>query len=168
MPEKPTKKVVAITIKRERSAQARAIIATGFRFRLDPKLGVVDLILEAAGARAERIMLDPVLIRSNLESFKRYAANVTGEADDSVLKSDLPLPEHACYANMAHFSQMGERAETIFGCFRLADWVEATRAPQAGAREITSFDVLAILSTTGLQKKLILELVIALGREERE
>ncbi len=168
MPEKPTKKTVAITIKRERIGIPRSIVATGFRLRADKSTGLIDVLLEGSGQKGERVMFDPVLLRGNLDSLKRYAASSAIEQDDAAQKEDTLAVDQAVFANIVHFSQVGGRAETVFGMFSLSDWVEATRQTQEKTPEIRSVDVVAVMSSPAFQKKLLLELVLMISQQGKE
>lgn len=166
MADKTTKTTVAIAIKRERPTAPRILVVTGFKLRTDKVSGLVEILLEAAGQRGERVTFDPVVTRSNLTELKRYAASVAVPEDDGAQKEDVTVGEGGAFANMVHFSQMGGRAETIFGTFSLADWVEATRQSKSEVREIKSYDSVVAMSTAGFQKKLLLELVLVLSQQE--
>lgn len=166
MPEKASRKTVAIRIRRERLVTPRTIVTSGFRLRPDKATGLIDVFLEVTGCKGERVVLDPVLLRSNLDVLKRYAAGVTVEPDERTEKDEVSVSETASYANIAHFSHMGSRAETIFGLFSLTDWVDATR--QDKPVEITSADVLVVMSTTALQKKLLQDLVLTINQQAPE
>jgi hypothetical protein len=168
MAEKPSKKLVSITIKRERPAPPRVIVATGFRLRSDKSTGLLEVILETAGKVGERVTFDPIVMRSNVDMLKRYVAETAASEDDAAQKEDLNAGETATFANMVHFTRMGGRAETIFGLFSLSDWVEATRHGKSDGQEIKSYDNLVAVSTVGFQKKLLLELVLLLHPQEKE
>ena len=67
MAEKSTKKTVAIQIRRERQNIPKIVVTTGFKLRPDKGTGLLDVYLESTGQRGERIRLDTVLLRSNLD-----------------------------------------------------------------------------------------------------
>lgn len=167
MAEKPAKKTVSIAIKRDRPTAPRTLIATGFRLRSDKGTGLTEILLQASGQRGERVALDPVVMRTNLEMLKRYAAGLVEGEDDAAQKEDIAVGETNTFANIVHFSHMGPRAETIFGVFSLSDWVEATKHGKGDVPEIKSYDTLVAVSTTAFQKKLLLELVLMLSRQEK-
>jgi hypothetical protein len=166
MAEKSPQKTVGITIKRKRPTAPKFLVATGFRLRSDKSSGLVEVLLEASGQRGERITLDPVVIGSNLQILKQYAAGLAYPEDDGAQKDDIAAGETSAFANILHISQMGGRAETIFGVFSMSDWAEATRQTRSDAMEITSYDTVVAMSTTGFQKKLLLELVLMLHQHE--
>jgi hypothetical protein len=169
MAEKATKKTVAILIKRERQSVPRIIVTSGFKLRPDKGTGLLDVYLESSVQRGERISVDTVLLRTNLGGLKRYAASTTFDQEDAAQKEDVAVPEHSSFANIVHFSQMGGRAETVFGVFSLSDWVEATRQTEGSKTpEIKSFDSVVAISTAGLQKKLLLEMIVILGQQAEE
>lgn len=168
MAEKLAKKTVSIAIKRDRPTAPRTVIATGFRLRSDKETGLTEILLQASGQRGERVALDPIVMRTNLEMLKRYAAGLAEAEDDASQKDDIVVGEMNTFANMVHFSHMGPRAETIFGVFSLSDWVEATRHGKGDVPEIKSYDALVAVSTTAFQKKLLLELVLMLSHQEKE
>ena len=147
-------------------AVPRTIVTTAFRIR-EPETptGFVEVLVEGSGARSERIILDPTLLRSNLRMLKKYSANIAADADDLAQKEEIPVGETAVYSNVVHFSQMGGVAETNFGVFSLSDWVEATRNPGEKIVDIQSADALRLISTTALQKKLLNELMLLMGEE---
>lgn len=161
MPEKPTKKTVTITLKRIRTGIPKVVVASGFKLRPDKATGLIDVYFEITGLKVERVTLDPVLLRTNLNSFKQYSASLVAEQDDAAMREELPGADVTTAANVVHFSQMSGRAETIFGIFSFADWVEATR--QSKPIELNSMDVLVVMSTVGVQKKFLLELVLAIN-----
>lgn len=167
MAEKPTKKTVAITIKRERSPVTRVFVATGFKLRSDKSTGMVEVLLEVTGQRGERITLDPVVLQSNLHVLKQYAASLIGAEDDAVQKDDVTAGEAITFANIVHVSQMAGRAETIFGVFSVSDWVEATKQGKQDTPEIKSYDAIVVISSAAFQKKLLLELVLLLSPQEK-
>ena len=168
MAEKPAKKTVSIAIKRDRPTATRTLIATGFRIRTDKETGLTEILLQASGQRGERIAFDPVVMHTNLEMLKRYAAGLIETEDDAAQKEDIAVGEANTFANMMHFSHMGPRAETIFGAFSLSDWVEATRQGKGDVPEIKSYDTLVAMSTTAFQKKLLLELILMLSEQGKE
>lgn len=169
MTEKATKKTVAISIKRQRPTLPRIIVATGFKLRFDKATGMLDVYLEASGQKGERVSLDPTMLRTNLDMLKRYAAGLAVEQDDAAQKDDIAVGEQIHFANIVHCSHVGDRSETIFGVFSMADWVEATRpADGSKSQEITSFDSLVAVSAPGVQKKLVLELVLLISQQGKE
>ena len=168
MAEKPPKKTVALAIKRERINPPKIFVATGFKLRFDKASGLLDILLGTASQRGERITFDPVIMGSNLNNQKRYVAEVDSQEDNSTQKDDLSVGENASFANIIHFSRMADRAETIFGVFSISDWVEATRQEAPATPEIKSHDSLVVMSTTGFQKKLLLELVLLLNSLEKK
>lgn len=169
MAEKTTKKTVAISINRERQGVPKIIVAAGFKLRPDKRTGLLDVYLEGSAQRAERISLDTSLLRSNLEGLKQYAASMAFEQDDAAQKEDVTVSEQPIYSNIVHFCQMGGRAETTFGVFSMSDWAEATRQSEGSKMpEIKSVDNLVAISTAGLQKKLLLEMILMLGPQINE
>ena len=168
MAEKPSKKTVAITIKRVRIGIPKVLVVSGFKLRTEKATGLIDISLETSGQKGERVTFDPVLLGGNLDALKRYAANLATEPDDAAEREDVMVSDPVTFANIAHFSQMGGRAETVFGLFSLSDWVEATRQGHDKAPEIQSVDVLVAISSTALQKKLLLELVLLMSRKGKE
>jgi hypothetical protein len=167
MAEKVGAKQVEMTVTRVSRADSKLVQATGFKLRLDKSRGIVDVQLEQRGLKAERVSFDPLIIKSNLRAFKEYAAGLTCESDETAMKDEIgPLTEADTYSNVIHLCQTVGRAETVFGLFRWADWVEASR-PQKGAstREVESWDALVIISTNGFQKKLVLELLSVLDED---
>ena len=93
MPEKPTKKTVAVSIKRARVHVPKIVVATGFKLRPDKSTGMIDILFEVSGQKGERVVLDPSLLASNLDILKRYVAQVPGQQDDSAKKDDVPVSE---------------------------------------------------------------------------
>ena len=94
---------------------------------------------------------------------------MTFDEEDAAQKDDVAVMEQASFANIVHFCQMGGRAETTFGVFSLSDWVEATRQSEGSKTpEIKSFDNVVAISTAGLQKKLLLEILLILGQQSNE
>jgi len=170
MADKVSKKV-AILIKPERTPQSKAVAATGFKLRFDKGSGLLDVFLEVVGGqqRGERIVLDPTILLSNLDSFKKYAASLVAEQDDTAQKEDILVPEYFNFANIVHFSNLGTRAETVFGVFSFHDWVEASRSDSGQKQEqISSFDCLAVFSSSRMQKKMLLEMIVILGQLAKE
>jgi hypothetical protein len=168
MPEKTTTKTVAITIRRERRNAPKVIVTTGFKLRFDKSTGLIDVLLASSGQKGERVIFDPVLLRTNLDVLKRFVASAGPAQDDAALKEDVSVGDQASFANILHLSSMGGRAESIFGVFSLADWVEATRSGHDKGAEIVSFDNVVAMSTSALQKKLILELILMVGQPGNE
>jgi hypothetical protein len=168
MADKLSKKV-GILIKRERTPESRVIATTGFKLRFDKVTGLLDVFLEVAGGqRGERVVLDPTILLSNLDSFKKYSASLVSEQDDAAQKEDILVSEHSLFANIVHFSNLGVRAETVFGVFSFHDWVEASRSDGGQKQQISSFDSLAVFSSSGVQKKLLLEMMMLLGQLAKE
>ena len=168
MAEKTTKKV-AVGIKRERLAEPTTVVTTGFKLRFDKVTGLVDIFLEAPGGqRGERVSLDPSILFTNLDTFKKYCAGLTVEQDDAAQKEDILVSERSHFSNIIHFSKMDTRSETVFGVFSLHDWVEASRAEGSAKAEISSFDAVVAYSTSALQKKLILEIIVLVGQLMKE
>ena len=164
MAEKVGAKQVGILMKRAGRPDGKLVQATGFRLRFDKSKGVVDVQLEQRGLKAERVSLDPLIIRTNLNMLKEYAAEVPCEADETALTDDIvALTDADTYSNVIHLCQMGGRAETIFGLFRLADFVDATRQKDVSTRVVESLDALVVISTSGFQKKFVLELLAVLN-----
>lgn len=168
MAEKSGKKTVAISIRRERIGLPKVVVAMGFKLRIEKTTALIEILLDCYGQKGERVTLDPVLLNGNLDSLIQYAAGLTVDPDDAAEREDVLVGEAGSFANVAHFSQMGGRAETVFGVFCVADWVEATRRPQGGAPEIQSVDVVVAMSTTALQKKLLMDLVLLVSQRGKE
>ena len=164
MPEKETKRV-AITISRTRRGETNIIVATGFKLRVDKATGLLDVYLEAAAQKNQRVSLDTSLLQTNLSGLKQYVAGVAVNEDDAAVKEDIAISEIARFANMVHCSHMGPRAETIFGVFSIGEWVEATRSADEKNRTVTSVDTLVAISTLALQKKLMLDLVTLIAQQ---
>lgn len=167
MADKTGKKIVSITIKRERVGLPKVVVASGFKLRSDKASGLIDILVES-GKRAERISFDPILMRGNLDNFKQYATGLATEPDDAAAKEEINVGEGGCFSNILHVSQMGGRAETIFGNFCISDWVQATRRSEGGTPEVASMDVVAVMSSTGFQKKLLLDLIIFVHEGTKE
>lgn len=168
MAEKTGKKIVAISIKRERIGLPKVVVATGFKLRIEKATGLIDILLDCYGQKGERVTMDPVLVNGSLDALKQYAAGLTAEPDDTAEREDVMVGEMGSFANVAHFSHMGGRAETVFGVFCVADWAEASRRPQGGTPEILSVDVVVAMSTTAFQKKLLLDLVLLVSQRGKE
>lgn len=168
MPEKSSKKTVQLRVTRRPGALPRTIVATAFRIRKSSNpASFIDLLLEGGtGVKNERVIFDPTVLRSNIKMLKQYAAKIVYEAADDVQKDEIPISEGCSgFANIAHFSQMGEIAGTNFSVFSLSDWVEATRQQVEKTVEIQSVDALRVISTTAFQKKLLNELILMIGGE---
>src|SRR5260370_40018257 len=159
MSDKAAGRKVAILIKRERTFMPKIIVATGFKFRPDKATGILEIHLATnTSLPGPRIGFDPFVLQSNTEELKRYTARMGFDADDAAQKEDISVVQEVTYANIIHFSQMGPRAETIFGLFSPSDWSEATRRKDtADMREIKSIDAVVAITTAEFQKKLILE-----------
>jgi hypothetical protein len=138
------------------------LLAKGFKLRPDPTTSLIDVYIQIDGSQVERVILDPVVMRHNLESLKQYAAALPMPQDDSAQKSDMPVAEAGAYTNIVHASRVGARAETIFGLFSLHDWANALREDGAKESEVKSVDSVIVLSTTAFQKKLLQELLLAM------
>ncbi|MBE7501534.1 MAG: hypothetical protein HS113_14775 [Verrucomicrobiales bacterium] len=164
MAERAAKKTVAISVKRDRVWPTRTLFTTGFRLRSDRTTGLIEVFLEAIGHRTERVLFDPVLLRGNLDAFKRYAASLASEQDDTAIKDELLASEQATFSNIAHFSRMAERCETVFGLFSFSDWAAAAREA-TGRAEIRSTDLVVLISSIGFQKKLLLELLVLITEQ---
>jgi hypothetical protein len=163
MADKAAQKVVSITIKRERPFPPKMIAATGFKIRHDKSSGLIDVLIDAVGQKGERIIFDPIITRSNLESLKQFVAGSPVNPDDAVIKDEVAVTEQASFANIIHSSRMENRGETIFSTFSLYDWVEAGRQT-AGVAEIKCVDSVVVISSAAFQKKLILEIILAVSQ----
>src|ERR1700690_1087635 len=163
MADKAAQKVVSITIRRERPFPPKIIVAAGFKLRLDKSSWLIDVLIEVAGQKGERIIFDPIIIRSNLESLKQFVAGTNVDPDGAAQKEDVSVGEQSSYANIIHSSRMENRGETIFSVFSLHDWVEATRQT-TGVAEIKCVDSVVVISTAAFQKKLILEIVLLVSQ----
>jgi hypothetical protein len=163
MPDKAAQKVVSITIRRERLFLPKVIAATGFKIRHDKTSGLIDLLVEVAGQKGERIIFDPVITRSNLESLKQFVAGSPINPDDLAQKEEVLVGEEASFANIIQSSRMENRGETIFALFSLYDWVEAGRQT-SGTAEIKCIDKVVLMSSAAFQKKLILEIVLMVSQ----
>jgi len=146
----------------------KVVVATGFKLRFEKSTGLIDVLFECYGQKGERVSFDPVLLLGNVDGLKKYAASIAGEPDDESEREEVTVADFGSYANVAHFSQMGGRAETTFGVYCVNDWVEASRKSSGGEAEIKSLDVLAAMSTVGLQKKLLMELVMLVSPRGKE
>jgi hypothetical protein len=131
--------------------------------RLDRAAGLIEVCFEGNGTKPERVSVDPTLLRANLQALKQYVAGLQGDPDEESAREDIALAETLTFSNIIHFSQMSGRAETIFGLFSFSDWVDATRESNLKVPEVESIDQVVAISSTGLQKKLILELIQAIG-----
>jgi len=165
--EKSEKKV-SITLVRERLNAAPIVIGTGFKLRPEKGTGLLDVFIEGLGQKSARVCFDPVIVRTNLDMLKRYAAGILTDPDDSAPKEDVPATEQVYFSNVIHLSQTGGRAETIFGVFRLAEWVEATQKTDGKPAQITTSDSFVVMSSPGWQKKFVLELLLALSHHSKE
>ena len=164
MAESPTKKTVTISIKRSRPYPAKTVIVTGFKLRPEKSTGMIEVLLETAPQKGERLVLDPVFIQTNLEHIKKYVAQVPINHDDSAIKEEVFVTEQAGYSNMMHFSRVGNTGEIIFGVVSLSDWANETRqATRSANGEIPCFDSVVAITTAPVQKKLLLELLLLLG-----
>ena len=65
---------------------------------------------------------------------------------------------------MLHLTQTGGRAETAFGVVSLNEWVQAGfKAHKENAEvAVETIDTLSVFSDAAFQKKLVLELVLAI------
>jgi hypothetical protein len=106
MPDKAAQKVVSITIRRERPFPPEVIVAAGFKLRQDKSSGLIDVLIEVAGQKGERIIFDPVIIRSNLESLKQFVAGSAINPDESAQKEEVSVGERTSYANIIQASCM--------------------------------------------------------------
>ena len=163
MADKAAQKLVSITIRRERLLPPKMIVATGFKLRHEKSSGLIDVLIEAGIQKGERIIFDPIVTRSNLESLKQFVAVKGLDPDESSQKEDISVGEQSTYANIIHAGRMENRGETIFSVFSLHDWVEATRQP-AGTAEIKSVDNIVVMSSASFQKKLILEIILLVSQ----
>ena len=142
----------------------RVILATGFKLRQDRGANLIEVWLEGSGAKPERVSVDPTLLRANLQVLKQYVTGLAGDPDEGSVREDIALSETLTFSNIIHFSQMTGRAETIFGLFSFSDWVEAARESDSlKVPEVQSIDQVVAISSAGLQKKLILELIQLIG-----
>ena len=134
-----------------------------FKLRVDKLNGLIEVQLQANGAKGARVMLDPSFLRGSLSVLKEYVAGVPGDPDDQSQKDEIAnTSEDIYFANIVHTSHVGVMSETIFGVFSLHDFVDASRAAQEkslDSREVVSVDNLVAISAPGPQKKLILELL---------
>jgi hypothetical protein len=163
------KQVVGITITRETRQDVKLVQATGFKLRFDKTTGFFDIHLERRGLKGERVSFDPVLLQSNLAMMKQYIMGMPCEEDEASQKEEISVPDADSYANVIHLCQMGGRAETIFSLFRYADWVQAAQQDgKSKDREITSADQVVVVSSCGLQKKLMLELLTTLAQHQHQ
>lgn len=167
MADKAAQKVVSIAIKRERPFPLKVIIATGFKLRSDKSSGLIDILLEVGGQKGERIIFDPIILRSNLNTLKQFAAASAIDPDDTAQKEDLLVGEQPSFSNIVHLSRMENRGETTFSTFSLHDWVEATRQT-SGAAEIKCIENTVVVSSAGFQKKFVLELIILISQLVRQ
>lgn len=158
-----SKRTIAITVRRKREGIPKVILTTGFKLRTDKTSGFIDVYLQGLGPLGERVVFDPGLVRQNVEGLKRYAASMNVSQDDAAQKDEVQVGHDVHYANVIHFAQLGERAEVTFGLFSLSDWAEASRETDATKREIHSVDNLVAISSSSVQKKLLLELLLILN-----
>jgi hypothetical protein len=166
MPEDPSKKLVAISVTRTRPFPPKVVVASGFKLRHDKVNGLMDLLFELSDRSSERLTLDSVIIRTNLDMFKRYIAGMREDQDDAAEKDDIPSASSPSFANILHVSHIGPRAETIFGLISYADWADAARKTQSSAEaKIISTDSLVVFSSSAFQKKLLLELTLSLVQQ---
>jgi len=167
MPEQPRKKSDSIMVKRVRALPPKIVITTGFRLRVDKSSGLFEILLEAGGQKGERVIFDPVLIQNNHEHLKQYIAAVPVDPDDKAQKEEIFTTEQANFGNVIHLSRVGNSAETIFGVFSLSDWVSESQQATRTTGEITSYDAVVAISTSALQKKLVLELVLLINQSNK-
>lgn len=163
MPDKAAQKVVSITIRRERPFPPKVIVGAGFKLRHDKSSGLIDVLIEVAGQKGERIVFDPIIVRSNLESLKQFVAGSAVNPDDAAQKEEVSAGEQASYANIIQASRMENRGETTFSVFSLYDWVEAGRRT-TGVAEIKCADNVVVMSSAAFQKKFILEFVLLVSQ----
>jgi hypothetical protein len=180
MAEKPDKtdKRVGIQLVRSPVMSAPVLVATGFRLRVDKSLGLIDVFVEGLGSKNARVCFDPIIVKDNLAILTQYVTKVGSEPDDSAKKEDVTVSDPIYFANIVHLSHMGGRSETAFAAFRMYDWVEAAKKPDAKAVEtktadgnkaaINTYDILLIESTAAWQKKFVLELILALNQFNKE
>jgi len=164
--EKSEKKV-AISMERGQHGNAPVVIATGFKLRPEKATGLLDVLIECLGQKNARVCFDPVIVKQNLQTLKEYVARLGVEPDDLAIKEDVTPSDQVYFANVVHLSQMGGRSETAFAAFRLSEWVEATRKDGKSAT-VTSYDTLVMVSSAELQKKFVLELLLALKQYYNE
>ena len=164
MAEQATKRNVSLTISRTRIFPTPTAVTTGFRLRLDKTTSLIDVFLELAGQKGVRIILDPVIIRSNNEFLSQFAAAVAIDPDENAIRDDIATSENIIYANVVHMSRVGDRGETVFGCLSLFDWVNETRQGTRKNGEVGSVDVVVASSTAAFQKKLILEIALLIDQ----
>src|SRR5581483_3412395 len=150
------KKSFSLNIDRERKFAPKVIVATGFKVRIDKTTGFLDYYLDSPVNRGERVLVDSSLLKSNLEMVTRYVSGLEVNPDDKSQKEDVVVGEQANISNIMHFSHMGDRAETIFGLYAISDWATAVRSGDSSSI-IKSNDVVIVLSTTAMQKKMVLE-----------
>jgi hypothetical protein len=160
MPEQPAQKTVSISIQRKRPFPPKIFVVTGFKLKLEPTCELVEIFFQIPGQKGEKIAFDPIIIQNNLEHFKRFVAAVPVDPDESAKKEDISVSDQMNYANVLHMSRMGNRGETTFSIFSLADWVEQSRQP--GNKVIESVDSVVAVSTAALQKKLVLEIILTI------
>lgn len=160
MAEQSRKKSDSILVKRVRAIPPKMVVATGFKLRVDKSSGLIEVLLEASGQKGERVVFDPILVQNNLENLKQFTAAVPIDPDDKAQKEEVSTTEQANFGNVIHLSRVGDRAETIFGNYSLSDWVSESQQATRSTGEITSHDVVVAISTTALQKKLVLELIL--------
>ncbi|HEV2330615.1 MAG TPA: hypothetical protein VG077_07770 [Verrucomicrobiae bacterium] len=160
MVEQPRKKSDSIMVKRVRAVPPKFVVTTGFKLRVDKSTGLIEFLLEASGQKGERVIFDPVLIQNNHEHLKQFIAAVPVDPDEKAQKEEVSTAEQVNFCNVIHLSRVGNRAETIFGVFSLSDWVSESQQATRTTGEITSYDAVVAVSTSSLQKKLVLELVL--------
>src|SRR5579863_8073306 len=160
MPDVPAKKNATLTLVRSRPFLPKIVLTTGFRLRFDKATNLIDIFLESAGQKGERVVLDPVVIQNNNEHLTRFVAAVPVDPDEKAVREDVITSEQMSYANVIYMSRIATRGETVFGCFSLLDWVNEGRQATRKNGEITSIDLVVAASTASLQKKLILELAL--------
>lgn len=169
MADKSAKKTVQLRVTRGLGILPKIIVASAFRIKQSAGPGgLIDLIFEGSGIRNERVVFEPSLLSSNIGMVKNYAAKIKGGADDNVQKEEIPLTESTTFSNIAHFSQLGEVAETNFGVYSLSDWVQATREQSDKSVDIQSVDAIRIISTIAFQKKLLNEFILAISENSNE
>jgi hypothetical protein len=153
-----------ISVTRVRNLQAQVIFVTGFRLRMDKVNGLIDIFLEASGRKGIRIVLDSIIIGTNLNIFKQFLAAVPGDADETVVREDVTVIEEIFYSNMLHFVRQGERGETIFSFLSLLDWASQSRTASRTDGTVESADVVIVLSSAAFQKKLLIEISLLLAQ----
>jgi hypothetical protein len=161
MAETSPKKVASIGILRTRPFPPKYIVANGFKLRIDKLTGLIEISLETNPQKGERLVFDPVITRANLDHIKKYVTAVPVDPEDGALRDEILVSEQTGYTNVIHMSRVGNSGETIFGVFSLSDWANQTRqSTRSATGEINSYDSIVLITTTPVQKKLLLELTL--------